>query len=114
MAEKQFEFHGFLDSAAEHNHTFEFRVVKPTFQIGQEVEIYYYRTKRWHRARVRSIYLGFGLGIGADYVQADAYNWQYSCTVLDPAISAVHFDASESSLGPKFSTIRAVDEEQST
>lgn len=105
---KQFEFSGFLDSAAEHNHTFEFRVVKPTFEIGQEVEVYYYRTKRWHRARVRSIWLGFYLGIGTNDAQADAHNWNYSCAVIDPTVSVRHLEVNETALGPRYSTIRAI------
>lgn len=110
MTDRQFTFRGFLDHAAEHKHTFEFRVVKPTFEIGQEVEVYYYRTKRWHRAEVHSITLGFYLSVGSEYTHIEAYRWEYYCKMLDPSIAADTLDGFESSFGPGFDTIRFIEE----
>lgn len=107
--DKHFKFGGLLDAAAENKYTFDFSVMKPAFQIGQEVEVYYYRTRRWHWARVRTVRLDFALYVNSKESWARAWRWDYACDVLDTSISVTELCGYQTDGGPEHQGIRALE-----
>lgn len=61
-------------------------VDKPEFKAGDEVEVLYKRTGRWHRARVKSVMLAMDFAVDSDDIYAHGYGWGYSCAVEDKNI----------------------------
>lgn len=85
----------FLDTVAVNKCTIDVRILASDFAPGQEVEVFYRRTKRWHKAVILYSFLDLHVYTDADGTQVNAFWWRHECEVVDTSIAASRITATE-------------------
>lgn len=99
-----------INNLHETQNTLELSIRKPSFEVGQEVEVYYKRTRRYHRCRVRSISFESWGHEAADNTFVIWAHWRYDCVALDKTIAVKFLVGYERESGEIGSSIREIAE----
>lgn len=104
---------GIVQSAGETETAFHITFDKPLFNVGDDVEVFHPRSRRWHPAQVKWMSLALEFVIECDKRDigiAKGYGWRYCCEIKD-LVDAFGLDALHATTRPD--SIRAIESAES-